>query len=99
MGARARRRPGPASAAEYLDNVLSGLGKHVMPIVEDMPHDERVRRVMSCSSTRRRDVEDTLAQLIHDEDQVVAARAIHMAAERGSGASPTTSSTRWRTAT
>ena len=35
--------------------------------------------------TRRREVEDTLAQLIHDDDQVIAAAAVHLAAERGIG--------------
>jgi len=32
--------------------------------------------------TRPRDMDDTLAQLVHDEDQVIAASAIHLAAER-----------------
>ncbi len=74
---------GRASAAEYLDNLLSGdLRKRVMLIIEDMPADERVRRANVLFRTRRRDPEDTLAQLIHDEDQIVAAAAIQLTAER-----------------
>ena len=77
----ARRR---ASASEYLDNVLSGaLRKRVVLMVDDMPADERVRRTNVLFRTRRRSPEDTLAQLIHDDDQVIAASAIHLAAERG----------------
>jgi len=73
-----------ASAAEYLDNILEGaVRKRVMLVIEDMPADERVRRVNTLFRTRRRDAEDTLAQLIHDEAPIVAAAAIHMTAERG----------------
>jgi HEAT repeat protein/CRP-like cAMP-binding protein len=73
-----------ASAAEYLDNLLGGaLRKRVMLLIEDMPADERVRRANVLYKTRRRDGEDTLAQLIHDDNQVVAAAAIHLTAERG----------------
>jgi CRP-like cAMP-binding protein len=77
----ARRR---ASASEYLDNELSGaLRKRVLLMIDDMPQDERVRRTNVMFRTRQRSAEDTLAQLIHDDDQVVAACAIHLAAERG----------------
>jgi AAA family ATP:ADP antiporter len=73
-----------ASAAEFLDNLLTGaLRKRAMLMIEDMPADERLRRANVLYKTRRRDAEDTLAQLIHDEDQVIAAAAIHVAAERG----------------
>ena len=75
-----RRR---ASAGEYLDNVLTGpLRRRVLLMVEDMPSDERVRRANVLFHTRRRDFVDTLAQLVHDDDQVIAAAAIHLAAER-----------------
>ena len=77
----ARRR---ASASEYLDNELGGaLRKRVLLMIDDMPLDERVRRTNVMFRTRQRSPEDTLAQLIHDDDQVVAASAIHLAAERG----------------
>ena len=66
-----------ASASEYLDNVLSGpLRKSVMPVLEDMPLDEKVRRGNVINRTRGRDVEETLLQLINDDDQVIAALAI-----------------------
>ncbi|MEO5895597.1 MAG: Npt1/Npt2 family nucleotide transporter [Vicinamibacterales bacterium] len=66
-----------ASASEYLDTLLSGpLRKIVMPVIEDMPLDEKVRRGNVISRTRGRDVEETLLQLINDDDQVIAALAI-----------------------
>jgi CRP-like cAMP-binding protein len=73
-----------ASATEYLDNLLSGeMRKRVMLLIEEMPADERVRRANVLFRTRRRDHEDTLAQLIADEDQIIATAAIHLTAERG----------------
>ena len=70
---RARR----ASASEYLDNILTGqLRKYLMPILEELPLDEKVRRGNVLLKTRPRDVEETLLQLINDDDQVVAAAAI-----------------------
>ena len=36
---------GRASASEYLDNILKGhLRKHIMPVIEDLPLEEKVRR-------------------------------------------------------
>ena len=68
-----------ASASEYLDNILTGrIRKMVMPIVEDLPADERVRRGNVLLRTRPRDVEETLLSLINDEDQVVSSSAIDM---------------------
>jgi ATP:ADP antiporter, AAA family len=72
-----------ASASEYLDNLLTGpLRKHVMPVLEDMPVDEKVRRANVLLKTRRRDGEETLLQLINDDDQVVAATAIDFVREQ-----------------
>jgi AAA family ATP:ADP antiporter len=69
-----------ASASEYLDNLLTGqLRKRVLPMLEDMPRDEKVRRANVILRTRPRDVEETLLQLINDEDQVIAALAIDLA--------------------
>jgi AAA family ATP:ADP antiporter len=71
-----------ASASEYLDNVLTGqLRKRIMPILEDLPRDEKVRRGNVLLKTRPRDVEETLLQLINDDDQVVAAAAIELVRE------------------
>ena len=59
-----------ASAAEYLDNLLdSQVRKRVMPVLEDLPIEEKVRRGNLLLKTRVRDAEDSLAQLVHDEDQ------------------------------
>ena len=75
---------GRASALEYLDNLLTGaVRKRVLPVLEEMPLDEKVRRGNVLLKSRIRDAEDSLAQLIHDEDQVVAATAIHFVEARG----------------
>ena len=72
-----------ANALEYLDNVLSGqLRKRVMPVLEDLPLDEKVRRGNVILKTRPRDVEETLLELINDDDQVVAASAIALVGQR-----------------
>jgi HEAT repeat protein/CRP-like cAMP-binding protein len=71
---------GRASASEYLDNVLAGqVRKRIMPVLEDLPLEEKVRRGNVLQKTRARDVEETLLQLINDDDQVVAAAAIDAA--------------------
>jgi ATP:ADP antiporter, AAA family len=72
-----------ASALEYLDNLLStGYRKRLLPMLEEMPLEERVRRANVLASTRPRDLEETLLELINDEDEVVAASAIYAAAQR-----------------
>jgi AAA family ATP:ADP antiporter len=74
---------GRASASEYLDNLLSGvLRKTVMPVIEDMPREERVRRGNVIIKSRPRDVEETLLQLINDDDPVTAAAAIDVVREQ-----------------
>jgi ATP:ADP antiporter, AAA family len=76
----ARLRSG---AMEYLDNLLTGdLRRRVMMLVEDMPAAERVRRGNTMFKTRGRDVEDTVAQLVHDDDQIIAAAAIQLVEQR-----------------
>ena len=75
-----RRRAG---AVEYMDNLLGGaVRKRVMPIIEDVPMEERVRCANLALKSRPRDLEDTLAQLVHDNDPVVAAAAIHFVERR-----------------
>jgi ATP:ADP antiporter, AAA family len=70
-----------ASASEYLDNLLTGqLRKRIMPALEDLPRDEKVRRANLLLRTRPRDVEESLLQLINDDDEVVAAVAIDLVA-------------------
>jgi len=73
-----------ARAAEYLDNLLRGPARTwLMPMLEDIPEEQRVRQANALLKTRVRDLEDTLAQLIHDQDQVLSAAAIHHVEEKG----------------
>jgi HEAT repeat protein/CRP-like cAMP-binding protein len=68
-----------SGAIEYLDNLLKGdVRRHVLMLVEEMPAAERVRRGNTMFKTRVRDVEDTLAQLVHDEQATISAAAIHL---------------------
>ena len=69
---------------EYLDNLLAGeVRRRVMILVEDMPADERIRKGNVIYRTRVRDVEDTVAQLLHDEDESIAAAAVLLVESRG----------------
>jgi ATP/ADP translocase/CRP-like cAMP-binding protein/HEAT repeat protein len=75
---------GRAGALEYLDNTLGGvIRKRVMPILDEAPMAERVRHANSVLKSRPRDVPDTLAQLIHEDDRVVASAAVHFAGAHG----------------
>jgi ATP/ADP translocase/HEAT repeat protein/CRP-like cAMP-binding protein len=76
----ARRR---AAALEFLDHTLTGeIRKRVMPMLDDSPSTEKVRHAYSVLKSRPRDVVETLAQLIHEDDEVIAASAIHFAVEQ-----------------
>jgi HEAT repeat protein/CRP-like cAMP-binding protein len=67
-----------SAAVEYLDNLLSGtVRKSVMPILEDAPIEEKVRRAYLMLKIGPRDLNAALAQLVHDSDEIVAAAAIH----------------------
>ena len=71
-------------AIEYLDNLLEGdVRKRVMLLVDEMPIEERIRKGNVIYRTRARDVEDTLAQLLHDDDQSIASAAVLLVEERG----------------
>jgi AAA family ATP:ADP antiporter len=71
-----------ASASEYLDNVLTGaVRRQVLPILEPLPDEEKVRRGYVLLRSRPRDVEETLLELINDDDAVVSACAIDLARE------------------
>ncbi len=79
QGERRRR----AAAVEYLDNLLGGVvRRRVMPILDDTPLAEKVRYANGVLRSRPRDLEDTMAQLVHDDDPVIAASAIHFAARQ-----------------
>lgn len=72
-----------ASAIEYLDNVLPApLRRRVVPMLDDSAPEDRVRFANSLIKSRPRDVEETLVQLVHDDDQVVSAAAVLDAARR-----------------
>ena len=72
-----------SNAFEYLDNILaSQLRSRLMPVLEEMPGDEKGRRANALLKTRPRDVEETLLQLINDDDQVVAAAAVDFVREK-----------------
>ena len=72
-----------ASAFEYLDNLLSvNQRKHLMPILEELPLDEKVRRGNVLLKTRPRDEEETLLHLINDDDEIVSACAISFVEKR-----------------
>jgi CRP-like cAMP-binding protein/HEAT repeat protein len=76
--ARARAR-----GIEYLDTLLGGgVRKRVMPIIDEAPLEEKVRHANRVLRTRPRDLPDTLAQLIHEDDPVVAASAVDLAEQR-----------------
>src|SRR4029453_422626 len=57
--------------------------KRVMLLIEEMPEEERVRKGNVIYRTRTRDVEDTVAQLLHDEDQSIASAAVLLVEEKG----------------
>jgi AAA family ATP:ADP antiporter len=76
----ARRR---AAAVEYLDTLLKGaVRRRVLPILDVTPAPEKLRQAYLALKTRPRDLEDTLAQLVHDDDPVLAAAAAHCIARR-----------------
>jgi len=73
-----------ARAAEYLDNMLSGpLRRWLMPLLEEAPLEEKAGKANALLRTRVRDVEDTLAQLVHDDEEALAAAAIQRVEEKG----------------
>jgi HEAT repeat protein len=72
-----------ASAIEFLDNTLSGpLRKMLLPVIEDIPLLEKVRKGNVFLKNRVRGVEETLERLIYDDDPVVATAAIDLVRER-----------------
>ena len=76
-------RRAAVAAVEYFDNIVShSLRKWLMPILDDMPMAERVRIANTLLRTRPRDLEDTVAQLVHDDDRVISAGAIQFVWKR-----------------
>jgi CRP-like cAMP-binding protein len=72
-----------ANALEFLDTLLSSaLRRRVMPILDEMPMSDKVRVANSLLKTRPRGLDETLVQLVHDDDPVVAASAIEMVVQQ-----------------
>ena len=70
-----------SSGLESLDNLFpTTFRRRVLPVIEDMAADERVQKANVILGTRPRGAEETLLQLINDEDEVLAASAIHLVA-------------------
>ena len=78
-----RRR---AHAIEYLDNLLQGkVRKRIMPLIDETPLPARIDHANLALRTRRRDLYDTLAQLVYDADPVIAAAAVHFVSTQAPG--------------
>jgi AAA family ATP:ADP antiporter len=72
-----------SGAIEYLDNLLKGeVRRRVVLLLDEMPASERVQRGNTIFKTRVRDLEDTLAQLVHDDEQTISAAAIQVIERR-----------------
>ena len=72
-----------ARSLEFLDNTLAGaMRKRLMPVLEDAPIEEKVRKANVMLRTRQRNEEETLLELINDDDPVVASLAIDHARAR-----------------
>ena len=72
-----------AGALEYLDNVLSStLRGQLIPVLEESPLEQKVKRGHALLKTRPRGVEETLLELFEDDDPVVAALAVAFVGER-----------------
>ena len=75
---------GPARARSSTSTTCStGASQARDPVLEEVPLEEKVRARQPLLKSRVRDVEDSLAQLVHEEDQVIAATAIHFVEPRG----------------
>jgi hypothetical protein len=73
-----------ARTAEYLDNMLAGpVRRWLMPLLEDATLEEKAVKANALLRTRVRDVLDTLSQLVHDEDEVLASAAVRRGEEKG----------------
>ena len=68
-----------ARAFEYLDNILATrLRQAVLPMLEDLPPEEKIRRGHQICRIHPRGREDSLLALINDADEIVAAAAIEL---------------------
>ena len=73
-----------SSAVELLDNLLTGnMRKRLLPLLEDMPLEEKLRRADISGQARPKNNEELLAKLVDDPDQVIASAAIHYVEQKG----------------
>ena len=73
-----------SSASEFLDNVLSGeLRKRLMPVLEDLPDDEKARRARELADIDATTPDAALLALSGDDDPVLAATAIDAVRQTG----------------
>jgi len=71
-----------AAAVEYLDQLLKGaVRKRVLPILEETSEARRLAHAYVALRTRPRELEDTLARVLHEDDPVLSAAAIHFIAQ------------------
>jgi ATP/ADP translocase/HEAT repeat protein/CRP-like cAMP-binding protein len=73
-----------SSASEFLDNMLGGdLRRWIVPALEDLTVEEKVRRGHELMKTRPLHADETLSHLVEDADPVIAAAAIDMVRQAG----------------
>ena len=73
-----------AHAFEYLDNILaSHLRRSVLPMLEDLPPDEKIRRGHTIRRTHPGSLEDAMLALINNTHDVVAAAAVDLVRSEG----------------
>ena len=89
----AKRR---AHGLEYLDNLLSAnVRKRILPFIDETPLADKVYQANVVLGTTPRDLDDTLAQLIHEGNPVIAASAIHFVAHHLSERESLVDDLRW----
>jgi AAA family ATP:ADP antiporter len=68
-----------ASAAEYLDNLLDGhLRRWLMPILDEVPIQERIERGHALLKQTALSLDDTLRRLLNNRDEVLSATTIDL---------------------
>ena len=77
-GSDSRRRAG---GLEFLDNLLDAtMRRRLLPILDHTNPADTLTRAYSILKTRPRDLADAVAQLVHEDDVVISAAAVHFAA-------------------
>ena len=72
-----------AMAVEYLDTLLdAAMRRRVIPLIEEATPEQRFQHANLVIKSRPRSLDETLALLVHEDDQVVSAAAILYIGER-----------------